>query len=119
MNLLFDRLRAFGADPDETLERLLGDVLFFRTLLLEFSEDPDIQVLDKALREGDYPHAFHAAHNLKGAAATLGLAPVLRPLQRLTEALRNEPYAAFQADYAEFQEKLRELQMITGESERT
>ena len=94
------------------MRRLLGDEKLFLILLREFRNDPDIGKLDRCLREGDRSGAFHAAHNLKGGAATLSLHPLEKVLSCLTDDLREDPGRPWQEDYDVFLEKLEQFRKI-------
>lgn len=107
-----EALREFGADPEAAMRRLLGDEKLFLILLREFGDDPDIRKLNHCLLEGDRPGAFHAAHNLKGGAATLSLHPLEKALSYLTDDLREDPGRPWQEDYDVFLEKLEQFRKI-------
>ncbi len=108
MEELIERLRSYGADPDAALHRFLGDEELYRTLLGEFLRDPDVELLDSALAGRDFPKAFRAAHNLKGAAATLSLTPLYHPLEILVEDLRPVHPLPWKNDYDLFRKEMEE-----------
>ena len=107
-----EALREFGADPEAAMRRLLGDEKLFLILLREVGDDPDIRKLNHCLLEGDRPGAFHAAHNLKGGAATLSLHPLEKALSYLTDDLREDPGRPWQEDYDVFLEKMEQFRKI-------
>jgi len=102
MKTLTEKLKRYGADPDRAVKRLLGDEEFYRSLLRDFLQDPDIQILEDSLRLGMYREAFCAAHNLKGATATLALQPLFDCLCVLVEDLRPDPALPWETDYGAF-----------------
>jgi HPt (histidine-containing phosphotransfer) domain-containing protein len=62
-------------DFPEALNRTLGDVAFLRTMLYEFQRiAPDfIESIHRALQNEDMDNLAKDAHQLKGAAANLGI----------------------------------------------
>ena len=63
-----------GFDPQEAVERLGGDLDFYRALLARFVGDVPVLLADLADRsDTTLAHWSAACHSLKGTAATLGL----------------------------------------------
>ena len=102
MKTLTEKLKRYGADPEKALNRLLGDEVFYRSLLREFLQDPDLRILEESLRLGMFREAFRAAHNLKGASATLCLHPLFDCLSVLVEDLRPDQVLPWETDYGAF-----------------
>lgn len=76
-------------DLPETLSRLGSEKLLLR-LLEKFRSDRNLELLEKALEEGDPASAFLAVHTLKGVALNLGFTELAKASSDLTELLR--PY---------------------------
>ena len=94
--LTIEKLRAWGANVDEAMERCLNNEAFYLRLVDKALEDPSFDRLKDAVGTGDLDKGFEAAHALKGVLANLALTPILVPVQEITELLRNRT----QTDYA-------------------
>ncbi|MDD3401766.1 MAG: Hpt domain-containing protein [Hespellia sp.] len=99
MSELLDRCRAYGADVDATMERLVNDEELFEMCLAQFSEDAGFAELRTAIEAKDYHAAFEHAHALKGVAGNLGLTPLFEAISVLVEALRVDDYSHVEAQY--------------------
>lgn len=88
MSELLDKCRAYGADVDGTMERLLNDEELFEICLQSFTEDAGFAGLKSAVEAKDYKAAFEHAHALKDVAGNLGLTPLFQAISGLVEALR-------------------------------
>ena len=93
--LTIEKLRDFGANVDEALERCLNNEAFYLRLVDKELQDPHFEKLKDAIASGDLDKGFDAAHALKGALANLALTPILVPVQEITELLRSRT----QTDY--------------------
>jgi len=96
--LTIEKLREWGANVDEALERCLNNEAFYLRLVDKALQDPHFDRLKEAVGSGDLDGAFEAAHALKGVMANLALTPILTPVREMTELLRSRT----QADYAPF-----------------
>ena len=94
--LTIEKLREWGANVDEAMERCLNNEAFYLRLVDKALQDPNFDRLKDAVRAGDLDKGFDAAHALKGVLANLALTPILVQIQEITELLRNRT----QADYA-------------------
>ena len=94
--LTIEKLRGWGANVNEALERCLNNEAFYLRLVDKALQDPNFDRLKDAVGSGDLDKAFDAAHALKGVLANLALVPVLTPVREMTELLRNRT----QTDYA-------------------
>lgn len=88
MGKLIDKLRAYGADMDGAMNRLLGDEDLYAVCFGYFIDDPAFEALGEALDAGDCSAAFEAAHCLKGVAGNLGLTRIYQLSGQLVEPLR-------------------------------
>ena len=93
--LTIEKLRAWGADVDEAMERCLNNEAFYLRLVDKALQDPNFDKLKDAVGTGDLDKAFEAAHAIKGVLANLALTPILDPVREITELLR----ARTQTDY--------------------
>ena len=87
--LTIEKLRAWGADVDEAMERCLNNEAFYLRLVDKALQDPNFDGLKDAVASGDLDRGFEAAHALKGVMANLALTPVLVRVQEITELLRS------------------------------
>lgn len=78
---------AAGGDAADVLRRL-GSEELVRRFALRFASDGSFAALQSALRAGDLPAAFRAAHTLRGIAENLGFADLAAAASALTELLR-------------------------------
>ena len=96
--LTIEKLRGWGANADEALERCLNNEAFYLRLVDHALQDPNFEKLKDAIVSGDLERGFEAAHALKGVLANLALTPILVPMQEITELLRSRT----QTDYTPF-----------------
>ena len=82
-----------GADYAEAIRRIGSDERI-RKYLGILRRDDSMDILRRALLEGDVDTAFRAAHTIKGSALNLGLSPLTDSSSRLTEALRSKASSA-------------------------
>ena len=94
--LTIEKLRDWGANVDEAMERCLNNEAFYLRLADKALQDPNFDRLKDAIGAGDLDKAFEAAHALKGVMANLALTPILDPVRGITELLRSRT----QTDYA-------------------
>ena len=100
--LTMEKLKSWGADVDDGMQRCLNNEVMYLRLVNKFLQAASFERLPEALSAHDLEAAFQAAHDLKGSAANLGLAPILGPVSRMTEQLR----ARREMDYGPDLEKL-------------
>lgn len=92
INELLERLRAYGADTEGAMDRMMDDAEFYERCLRILVEDSCFDKLEKALRDADYSRAFDEAHNLKGVSANLGVTPLYQAVCEIVEPLRSKAY---------------------------
>ena len=81
-------LEKWGADPQEAISRVLGDIPLYIQLVQEYGENNEIDLLRFEIEQTDYSSAFRIAHSMKGASVSLSLTPLTEALSDLVEALR-------------------------------
>ena len=110
--LTLDALRSWGANVDEAMQRCLNNESFYLMLVQKGLQDPNFERLPEAVAAGDMEKAFDAAHALKGVTANLALMPILKPVQEITELLRNRTdtdYAPLLNEISTQKESLKKL----------
>lgn len=88
--------RLQGIDTAIGLRSTAGDAALLQRLLhaLLAEHSNDAALVLSAHHQGHKAQAYHIAHTLKGASATLGAQAVMQAARALEDALRNEPGAA-------------------------
>jgi len=105
-------LKAYGADTDAALARLMGNEAFYLKLIPRIFDDDNFGKLSASIAEGDLEKAFEAAHSLKGVLGNLELTPLLKPVVEVTELLRAKKevdYSSYLDEIAAQKEALEEL----------
>lgn len=97
-----EELKAYGANTEEALSRLMGNESFYLALIPKVFKDKNFDLLSSGIAEGDLDKAFDAAHSLKGVLGNLELTPILRPMLEITELLRHKE----NADYDSYLEEI-------------
>lgn len=95
--LTIEKLKEFGADVDEGLQRCLNNNDFYLRMVNMGIQDGMFDKLEASLSAGDLDGAFEAAHALKGILGNLSITPILTVVSEMTELLR----ARTQTDYSE------------------
>ena len=109
--LTVEKLKTFGADTNEGLDRCMKNEAFYLRLVNMVLKDDTFGKLDASLEGGDFAAAFEAAHALKGTLGNLSLTPLYAPVSTLTERLRpKEP-----VEYADLLEEIRKQKKILEE----
>ena len=103
--LTVEKLRQFGANVDEGLQRCLNNEAFYLKLVSRFLEDKSFDKLKEEISNGNLEEAFKASHALKGVLGNLSLTPLYEIIYELTELLRNQT----QCDYSEYIKKYEDL----------
>lgn len=102
----------YGGDYNATMARFMGKGSLYMKIFGMLFRDDNLQILGKALEEGDLDAAFMAAHTLKGVSGNLGLTPFYDAVCRMVEPLRGREE---RADYQElYQEVLDEFTKVEG-----
>ena len=86
--MTLDDLRILGADVDEGLSRCMNNEEFYLKMVGKLLDDEKIDLLGKALKEGNLEKSFELAHALKGVASNLSLTPLAENLSKITDLLR-------------------------------
>ena len=86
--LTIEKLKEYGADVEEAVERCMGREDFYLMLVGKVISDTRLSLLEAQLDQKDLAAAFETAHALKGVFATLSLTPLTRPVSEMTELLR-------------------------------
>lgn len=88
--LTVDKLRAFGANTEEGLQRCINNEQFYTRLVIKAANDTTYDKLKEALDGKDYQTAFDLAHSLKGVLGNLAITPLFTPVSEITELLRTK-----------------------------
>lgn len=107
--LTIEKLRAFGADVDEALNRCMNNEAFYLRLVDKAMRDPAFDRLNEAVNAGDLDRAFEIAHALKGVMGNLSLTPLTKPIVEITELLRARTPSDYTPYLAEIQSRKNEL----------
>lgn len=99
--LTVQSLKELGVNTDEGLARCLNNEAFYFRLIGMALNDGAYDSLRAALDAGDTRAAFEETHKLKGMLANLALTPILDPVSKLTEILRNDQEGDREALFAE------------------
>ncbi len=91
MDMLDANLEAWGADIEGALQRMMDDSVFYHRLLREYAQNPALWELVVKVGDGQYKESYITAHSLKGAAANLGLIPIMERLEIVVRDLRFDP----------------------------
>lgn len=87
--LTLEKLRAFGANVEEGLQRCVNNETFYLKLVEKAIRDPAFDNLRGIAEKGDLERGFEIAHALKGVTANLALTPLFIPISEVTELFRN------------------------------
>ncbi|MGN0363997.1 MAG: Hpt domain-containing protein [Bilifractor sp.] len=88
MDELIEKLKNWGADTENAVNRVMQDEAFYQSLVVRFAASPEFELLENALKDGNGREAFRLAHSIKGASANLSLTPLYSAVSDLTEDLR-------------------------------
>ena len=88
--LTIEKLKQFGADADEGLQRCMNNEAFYLKMISRFLEDKTFDKLKANIESGNLEEAFKAAHALKGVLGNLSLTPLYKVIYEVTELLRNQ-----------------------------
>lgn len=103
--LTVEKLKQFGADTNEGLQRCMNNEAFYLRMVSLFFQDQSFDKLKAAIANGDLEEAFKASHALKGVLGNLSLTPLYVIIFELTELLRNQT----KRDYSEYIKKYEAL----------
>ena len=100
--LTIDKLKEYGANVNEGLERCMNNTDFYLRLVKMLLADDSFNALRQAINDNDLKAGFEAAHSLKGTSANLAITPLNKAVVEITELLRNRE----DVDYAPYLEKI-------------
>ena len=103
--ITIEKLRAYGANVDEAIERCMNNQDFYLMLVNKSLTSNPIPQLEEAINAGDLEKAFQVAHGLKGVCGNLSLTPLYDAVVEITEPLRNK----VEMDYQPLLNKVKEL----------
>ena len=103
--LTVEKLKQFGANTEEGLQRCMNNEAFYLKLISRFLEDKTFDKLKMEIANGNLEEAFKAAHALKGVLGNLSLTPLYVIIYEMTELLRNKT----ECDYSGYINKYEEL----------
>lgn len=110
--LTIDKLREFGADVEEGLKRCMNNESFYLMLVGKALEDNRLGQLEQQLSEKNLDGAFESAHTLKGVYANLSLTPLSKPVNEMTELLRNRVDADYSSLFDETKRQFEKLKSL-------
>lgn len=112
-----EKLREYGAEVDEALQRFMNNEALYVKCLNIFLTDDNLPLLAKAMSDKNYDQAFFAAHALKGVMLNLSLTPLYNTVVPLVEALRHKEYDGIEAKYQIFLKGLEEFKKVVAQLE--
>ena len=113
--LTVESLKIFGANTDEGINRCAGMEDFYLNLVARSLEEAKFDQLRSAVKAKDYEKAFEIAHSIKGILANLSLDPVLKPVEKITDLLRNKTDAEYEELLDEAESAFRKLEALVKE----
>ncbi len=93
--LTVEKLRAFGANVEEGLQRCVGNETLYLALVKKAIRDPAYDQLREAAEKKDLDRGFEIAHALKGVTANLSLTPLCDLISGITELFRHKTDADY------------------------
>ena len=103
------RLARYGADTRGIADRFMGDAELYEQCFLELLQEPSFSALDRAVKAGDYPAAFSAAHALKGLAGNMGFVPIFHTTAEIVVLIRTGKTREIGASLSELQNQYSDL----------
>lgn len=103
--LTIEKLKRFGADTEEGLQRCMNNEAFYLKMVSRFLEDNSFSKLKDEVTNGDLEEAFKISHALKGVLGNLSLTPLYEVIFEMTELLRNQT----KCDYGDYIKKYEDL----------
>lgn len=96
--LTTEKLRQYGANVDEGLQRCVNNEQLYLTLVNRFLNQNTFPDLKAAILDRDLEKAFHISNSLKGVIGNLSLSPLYGIIYQMTELLRNRT----EMDYSDY-----------------
>lgn len=106
--LTVEKLKQFGANADEGLERCMNNEAFYLKMVSRFLEDKTFDRLKAEIANNNLEEAFKAAHSLKGVLGNLAITPLYDVIFEMTDLLRNQT----KCDYSGYIQKYETLYQI-------
>ena len=103
--LTVDKLKEFGANTDEALERCINNEQFYIMLVEKALNDDSLERLEVALNNNNLDEGFEIAHSMKGVLGNLSLTPLYDIMVEITELLRSRT----EMDYTPYMQKAKEV----------
>ena len=103
--LTVDKLKEFGANTDEALERCMNNEQFYIMLVEKALNDDSLERLEVALNNNNLDEGFEIAHSMKGVLGNLSLTPLYDIMVEITELLRSRT----EMDYTPYMQKAKEI----------
>ncbi|MBQ7202418.1 MAG: Hpt domain-containing protein [Eubacterium sp.] len=103
--LTVDKLKEFGANTDEALERCMNNEQFYIMLVEKALNDDSLERLEVALNNNNLDEGFEIAHSMKGVLGNLSLTPLYDIMVEITELLRSRT----EMDYTPYMQKAKEV----------
>ncbi|MBR3640933.1 MAG: Hpt domain-containing protein [Oscillibacter sp.] len=113
--LTIEKLKAYGADVREGLERCVNNEAFYLGLVAKVLPDRKLDELEEAIGRGDLDAAFEIAHTLKGLYGNLSLTPLYVPVCEMTEYLRSRTETDYSALLAEAKAQKEKLDALAAD----
>lgn len=85
---MFDKLREYGCDVDNAMERFVDDKEFYMECYDVLFSSDSLEQLGNALKNRDIQEAFICSHGMKGTLGNLGLTPLYELMAPIVEPLR-------------------------------
>lgn len=114
--LTIEKLKDYGANVDEGLERCMNNEAFYLRLINMALQEAAFKDLGDALAQKQYAAAFDHAHKLKGVTANLALTPIQEPVTELTELLRHQTEGDYDGLYARVIEEYEKLKALCDDA---
>jgi len=83
-----NKLKEFGCNVNDGLERCLNDESFYLDLVKSLIKDTQMEKLKEELMQNNLEEAFKISHSLKGVYGNLAITPIYEKLKVLTDYLR-------------------------------
>ncbi|MCH5252968.1 MAG: Hpt domain-containing protein [Lachnospiraceae bacterium] len=87
---LLEELKTLGADIDEGLERMMGNVSLYERMLGKFLDVMKDSTVADGFEKEDYEALIHETHTIKGTTGNLSLTPLYEAYSEIVRLLREE-----------------------------
>ncbi len=113
--LTIESLNNFGVDTNDGIKRCANNELLYLKLVKTIPSNQGFNNLYENIKNNNLEEAFKASHGLKGVLANLSLNPLLKPIEEITELLRNKNNIDYSNYLSIIEEKRKELEKIINE----